>query len=108
MQEFAAMFEDTEEALGWIYKIKADKPRYIRDQIQLLKTTVQALEPMIATHALYYCSEFYIYSATDFKAIAEKMTRERKAVVSPAITAQHNPLSGNALFNASAYESIFN
>ena len=117
MQEFAAMFEDIEEALGWIYKIKADKPRYIRDQIQLLKNTVQALDPMIATHALYYCSEFYIYSATDFKAIAEKMTRERKVVVSPAITAQHNPLSGNALFNASAepaksnlgtYESIFN
>lgn len=117
MQEFAAMFEDTEEALGWIYKIKADKPRYIRDQIQLLKNTVQALDPLIATHALYYCSEFYIYSATDFKAIAEKMTREQKIVVSPAITAQHNPLSGNALFNASAepaksnlgtYESIFN
>ena len=111
------MFEDTEEALGWIYKIKADKPRYIRDQIQLLKNTVHTLDPLIATHALYYCSQYYIYSATDFKSIAEKMTKEQKIIVSPAISVPHNPLSGKALFNASAeparsnlttYESILN
>lgn len=101
MEEFAAMFEDKEEALGWIYKIKADKPRYIRDQIQLLKATVQALDPLIAARALYYCSEFYIYSATDFRSIAEKMIMEQKTIISPALP-QHNPLSGKALFNASA------
>lgn len=82
MQEFSALFEDSEEALGWIYKIKADKPHYIRDQIQLLKTTVQTLDPLIATRALYYCCEFYIYSATDFKFIAAKMTRERQSLPS--------------------------
>lgn len=117
MQEFAALFEDSEEALGWIYKIKADKPRYIRDQIQLLKTTVRTLDPLIATHALYYCSEYYIYSATDFKFIAEKMTREQTSIVRAVIPPQHNPLSGKVLFNASAepaksnlnsYDAIFN
>jgi len=117
MQEFAALFEDSEEALGWVYKIKADKPRYIRDQIQLLKTTVQTLDPLIATHALYYCCEFYIYSATDFKFIAEKMTREKTSIVQQVITPPNNPLSGKALFNATSepaksnltsYDSIFN
>lgn len=117
MQEFAALFDDPEEALGWIYNIKADKPRYIRDQIQLLKTTVQTLDPLIATRALYYCCEFYIYSATDFKFIAEKMARERIDLARQVISPPNNPLSGKALFNASSepaksnlnsYESIFN
>lgn len=117
MQEFSALFDDSEEALGWIYKIKADKPRYIRDQIQLLKTTVQTLDPLIATRALYYCCEFYIYSATDFKFIAEKMARERIDLARQVISPPNNPLSGKALFNASSepaksnlnsYESIFN
>jgi len=117
MQEFAAMFDEPEEALGWIYKIKADKPRYIRDQIQLLKTTVQTLDLLIATRALYYCCEFFIYSATDFKFIAEKMTKERIDFARQVISPLNNPLSGKALFNASSepaksnlnsYESIFN
>lgn len=117
MQEFAAMFEDKEEALGWIYKLKADKPRYIRDQIQLLKTTVATLDPLIATHVLYYCSQFYIYSATDFKSIAEKMIRERTIVTPQDPSPGNNPLSGAALLNATSepaksklttYDFIFN
>lgn len=117
MQEFAAMFADKEEALGWIYKLKADKPRYIRDQIQLLKATVAKLTPFIASQTLYYCSQFYIYSATDFKSIAEKMDRERTPVVPQDPAPRNNPLSGAALLNATSepaksklatYDIIFN
>lgn len=116
MQEFAGMFEDREEALGWIFKIKADKPRYIRDQIQLLKTTVVKFTPFIATKALYYCSEYCIYSATDFRSIAEKMDREMTPVIPEAIN-QNNPLSGTALLHSvseparsqlTTYDTIFN
>lgn len=73
IEEFSGLMEDKLKAREWVLQIKDDKPRYIRDQIQLLKTTVDGLDPKIASAALDYCIQYKIISATDFKAVVGKV-----------------------------------
>jgi hypothetical protein len=54
MDSFSDMMANKLQALNWLSQIKANKPRYIRDQIQLLKATVSGLDPHIASQALNY------------------------------------------------------
>ncbi len=69
MDGFSELMENKLQALNWISQIREHKPRYIRDQIQLLKSTVTGLDPHIASLALNYACQHKIVSATDFKAI---------------------------------------
>jgi hypothetical protein len=93
MEEFSALMEDKPGALEWVSQIRNHKPRYIRDQIQLLKATVTGLDAGIASAALDYCITHQIVSAVDFKAVAEKLKQEMPAAPQ-AIVIQLNPLSG--------------
>ncbi len=47
MDEFSELMGDKLKALGWVSQIRDHKPRYIRDQIQLLKATVTGLMPAL-------------------------------------------------------------
>jgi integrase-like protein len=93
MEEFSALMQDKPGALEWVSQIRDHKPRYIRDQIQLLKATVTGLDAGIASAALDYCITHQIISAMDFKAVAEKLKQEMP-VARQAIVVQLNPLSG--------------
>jgi len=117
MQEFANLFTDPKEALGWIFQLRTDKPRYIRDQIQLLKTIVSKLEPAMALDTLYYCSQYHIYSASDFKSVAEHLGRLQQPEIITPITITNNPLIAPVQQKANAeparsklinYDIIFN
>jgi IS30 family transposase len=94
MEEFSALMGDKPGALGWVSQIRDHKPRYIRDQIQLLKATVTGLDPGIASATLDYCITHQIISAVDFKAVAEKL-KQQMPVAPQAIVVQLNPLSGD-------------
>lgn len=117
MTEFSELMENKLQALNWLSQIKDHKPRYIRDQIQLLKATVIGLDPDIASRALNYATQHQIVSATDFKAIVQAFKREqvKDHLVQPKIV-QMNPLSGESWKKAdtvpdqsdlSTYESLF-
>jgi len=101
MGEFSELMENKLQALNWISQIRDHKPRYIRDQIQLLKSTVTGLDPHIASLALNYACLHKIVSATDFKAITEALKREQaeQSVPDPKII-RLNPLSGESRKNA--------
>jgi hypothetical protein len=78
-------------------QIKHHKPRYIRDQVQLLKTTVTGLDPLIASQALNYACAHQIVSATDFKALVLALQREKvKDSQSIPKIIQLNPLNGTS------------
>jgi transposase len=97
MDEFSDLMENKLKALNWVSSIKENKPRYIRDQIQLLKATVTAIDPDLATEALNYACQHKITSATDFKAIVHALKQQRTKVDStPQKIIQMNPLSGRA------------
>ena len=117
MSEFSELMENKLQALNWVSQIKDHKPRYIRDQIQLLKATVTSLDPAIASRALDYACQHKIVSATDFKAIIKAFMREqiKDSFPSPKII-QMNPLSGEIREYAdtvpdqselSTYENLF-
>jgi transposase len=118
MGEFSELMENKMQALNWVSQIQDHKPRYIRDQIQLLKATVTGLDPHIASRALEYACQHQIVSATDFKAITEALKREQagQSLPDPKII-QLNPLSGQTRKNADTtpgqsdlgtYDSFFN
>jgi transposase len=95
MEEFSGLMEDKQVALKWVAQIRDHKPRYIRDQIQSLKTTLSGLDQKTATAALDYCISHQIISAMDFKAVAEKFKQELAAALPQAKIIQLNPLSGD-------------
>jgi hypothetical protein len=118
MGEFSELMENKLQALNWISQIRDHKPRYIRDQVQLLKSTVTGLDPHIASLALNYACQHKIVSATDFKAITEALKREQAgAIVPDPKIIRLNPLSGESRKNADTtpgqsdlgtYDTFFN
>ena len=101
MEDFCDLMENKLKAINWLSQIRDHKPRYIRDQIQLLRSTVVGLDPVIASRALDYACSHNIVSATDFKAIVKSMLRENKTEDASEIKIiQLNPLSGESCRNA--------
>ncbi|WP_338013831.1 hypothetical protein, partial [Desulforamulus profundi] len=42
------------------------KPRYVRDQLQLIQSTLQDMDKSVIERALHYCLKNRLYSASDF------------------------------------------
>lgn len=101
MEEFCELMENKPLALDWISQLKDAKPRYIRDQIQLLKTTMATVNTVIASKTLEYCSTNKIVSAVDFRTIAEAFLRESAPAEQQEVKIiPMNPLNGEMLHKA--------
>ncbi len=57
-------------------KIRLEKPRYIRDQIIMIRDTFNLYPDTAINKALEYCLGNHIYSASDFESVAEKYNHE--------------------------------
>ncbi|MFC4875076.1 IS21 family transposase [Negadavirga shengliensis] len=110
----ARLFAREETALSWMALLRKEKPRYIRDQLGMIQKAIEGKDPQKVEHALKYCLEKAICSASDFKAILDLPDTGGK--VAPKIRVL-NPLSGkmpeNALIqpeksNIGEYEEILN
>lgn len=89
--EVAELFENPERALDWLEMIKTDKPRYIRDQLTLIKHAALKTEKATLTKAVEYCLTHGVYSGSDFKDI---LASWNKSPQSKAKVVQLNPLNG--------------
>lgn len=91
VEQVAELFPEPSLALKWIGQIKKDKPRYVRDQLLLIKETLKGATPELTNKVLQYCIENKITSAADFKAIVDHHNRQPpdKGIV------HLNPLNGN-------------
>jgi hypothetical protein len=97
LEQVAALFQDQEKALQWLQMIRLDKPRYIRDQLLIIRNAIKEKEPKQVERALDYCMEHSIFRATDFRSILDLPSQQeapREKVV------RLNPLSGEAHGNA--------
>lgn len=70
MESLAGVFPDPETALEWLSLIRKEKPRYARDQFQIIREVVEETPVEIVSKALDYCKENQIASGIDFKAVA--------------------------------------
>lgn len=90
-----SQFEDTEKVRGWLEKIRSDKKRYIRDNVQLISGLITALPAEIVSESLDFVVANNLLNATDFKSYANSLLaiRSSQEEYDPKII-RLNPLSG--------------
>lgn len=94
--ELCLQLPDAEKGRQWLNLIKTDKPRYIRDQILLIRDAIAGTEPEKVSKALDYCLANNITRAVDFKAILALETKQKTENTIIYL----NPLNGNHSQNA--------
>lgn len=77
ISQVTELFSDKQKAETFLKKIYATKPRYIRDQLQVIKKVVDDSGVNVAELALNFCMENEIFSASDFRDIALKFLNRK-------------------------------
>jgi len=69
----------TDQGLSGIFleHIRKEKPRYVRDQLALIRKETLNREPEMAHKALEYCLKYRLYSATDYCDVLRYFTRQQ-------------------------------
>lgn len=110
--QVGALFTDALKGKEWLDMIRRDKPRYIRDQLIMIREALISADSEVADKTLQYCLSNKIFSAADFKSILssqEPGKTETKII-------RLNPLSGSIPEGANLqpdtssikdYESLF-
>jgi len=68
LEKVTELLGNTTEARDFLEKIYELKPRYIRDQLQLISSKLKEVDTKTIGAALDYCRKNKLYSATDFTA----------------------------------------
>lgn len=76
MQEVASRFENIEQAISYLQKVKQDNPRYIRDQLLLIRKMANTYDIETINQALDFCIQNKIFRATDLESVAIKIHTE--------------------------------
>ncbi len=87
-----------DQATEWLKTIYAAKPRYVRDQLLMIRKTIQTNDTNLITQTIQYCHLNKITSAVDFEAIIKQHHRTNTNNDQKVIPL--NPLSGNHLRSA--------
>lgn len=66
LKKVTELLGNTAQARDFLEKIYKLKPRYIRDQLQLISTKLKDVDTKTITAALDYCCKNNLYSANDF------------------------------------------
>ena len=85
IESLAARFMFKDSAIDYFESIREGKPRYIRDQLQIIKKHTEGVDPVILDQSLETCIKSNLYSATDFIDIVQHMNRQRDGVAESII-----------------------
>lgn len=118
LARIAELYKNTRQVLGkgeeasiLLDNIRREKPRYVRDQYQFITRAAAGYEQDILSQAIHYCVERRIFSAVEFKTVAEYFASLKnevppKAVLDPkAIPSQY--LIKTEVRNISEYSAIY-
>jgi hypothetical protein len=95
MGQLASQMPDPQKARDWFELIKKEKPRYVRDQLLIVRETVETIDLELTARVLQYCLDNKITSAMDFKAIAAHyMHQQEDKETTKGKIVPLNPLSG--------------
>lgn len=67
MERVATKFSDCQKAYAFFEEIHKEKPRYTRDQMELIEAAITAADLTTADKALEYCVKHQLHSGVDFK-----------------------------------------
>jgi len=76
--ELASKFPDKNLAGDFFQCVRKNNPRYVRDQLQLIKKTLQTHGVQIMCEVMDICKENDIYRATDIEGMARQMTLKKE------------------------------
>jgi transposase len=72
----AADYQEPERAKEYLNQIRKDNPRYIRDQLALIKKQGQRYGMKVMQQSLSFCIQNKIFKATDMESVAKKIHAE--------------------------------
>jgi len=78
-KEVVSMFPDKPIIGTFLEGIRTDKPRYIRDQLLVIRETIKGHSPNTISKALDFCIKNRLYSAMDFKDAAVHYAKEQQS-----------------------------
>jgi hypothetical protein len=73
IEELSCRFNNPDQTREYLLKIRHDKPRYIRDQLQHIKKLAGIYDMQVMNQAMVFCIENKIYRATDMESVAKKI-----------------------------------
>ena len=76
MDQVAAGFNDPDMAEKYLSQIRKSNPRYIRDQLMLIKRQTQTYGMKVMDQVLHFCIQNKIFKATDMESVAKKIHAE--------------------------------
>lgn len=98
IENLSLLTQIPQQTKEWLKTIHVAKPRYTRDQLMIIKRTIEKTEMDLITKTILYCLENSIASAMDFNAIV--MQQQRAAGSHEQKVIPLNPLSGTHLNKA--------
>ncbi|NJK93539.1 MAG: IS21 family transposase [Bacteroidales bacterium] len=93
--DVAGRFASPSNAARYFEHLRLEKPRYIRDQIQIINKCFEELSKDAADQALEFCTQRNIYSAADFKSVASKIHQQQNRAADGAKIPQVKTLPEN-------------
>ena len=78
MEQTAELFTDGQAAMEYFASLKKARPRYIRDQLLLVKKAMKKSNAPYADQALRFCQTHAIFSANDFRAVLDQFSQKEE------------------------------
>jgi len=78
IDELSSLFEESQKAQEYFSRLRKENPRYIRDQLYLIKKMTETDSMELINQALDFCTANSIYKATDFKSVVIKLQADQK------------------------------
>ncbi|MEZ5039972.1 MAG: IS21 family transposase [Saprospiraceae bacterium] len=75
IEQVAQLFTDQSSAQAYFAQLQQAKPRYIRDQLLLIKKAIGKSNAEYADQALKFCQTNTILNANDFSAVLDQLSR---------------------------------
>ena len=86
----ASSFNDKDKAKGYLEKIRENRPRYIRDQLQMIAKQTKKYNERILDLALDECLRRQLFSATEFVDMVRYLDRQRDGTVTEKLKGNQN------------------
>jgi len=86
IEEVSALFTNQSLATIFLQHIRKEKPRYVRDQMMLIKKELVISDTSLALKALEYCQRNRLYSATEF---CDVLRSYKQVKTSPSVDLSH-------------------
>ncbi|WP_274854073.1 hypothetical protein [Bacillus methanolicus] len=71
-------FTNSELAKSYLQEIRIKKPRYIRDQLQIILKQIRLIEQSVVDKALEECINKKLYTGTDFTDMAQYLQQQKQ------------------------------